>query len=1283
MASLILSSLGGAFGPIGAAAGALAGAAVDRLVVSALTPTRQTPSRLADLQVQASTEGAGVPLIYGTMRLAGQVIWAGPFTETTSVRRIGGKTGQKVQERRYAISFAVGLCEGPVAGLGRVWANGEVLDLSGVAMRLHRGEPEQEPDPLLASVIGPQAPAWPDLAYVVFENLPLAGFGDRIPQLSFEVMRPAPDPPGLPGLASLARAVTLIPGSGEFAYATTPVMRAEGPGVATPENRHAGAGRTNLVVALDQLETALPNVTAITLVSAWFGTDLRAGVCTVEPGVETQVKATSGAEWSAGGRSRGNARLVSTLDGGPAYGGTPSDASVVEAIREAKARGHAVTLYPFVLMDVPPGNTRPDPWGGPRQAAFPWRGRITCHPAPGQGGSPDGTAEAADQVAAFFGTAQAAHFTVAPSGAVAYSGPPEWSFRRMVLHHAALAKAAGGVDCFVIGSELVGLTRVRGPADSYPAVAALQALTAQVRALLGPAVKITYAADWTEYGAHVRGADVDFPLDPLWADPNIDCIGVDWYPPLTDWRDGASHADASLAERPHDRAYLAARTGSGEAFDWYYADAAARAAQTRTPITDGAAGKPWVFRQKDLRGWWENAHVPRRAGAELAAPTPWVPKSKPIRLIELGVPAVDKGPNQPNLFYDPKSAESALPAGSSGARDDLIQRRALEAWLARFAPGSAHNPVSPVYGGPMVDPAIGLWTWDARPYPQFPALETVWTDGANWRLGHWLTGRLGAVPLADIVLDLARRAGLADANADALTAMVEGFALGAGETARDGLTSLMRAYGVFARVEDGVLVFRPRDAGAPLALDAARAVPGRQDVGATLMLGEADDAPAVVRVHALDPAREGRAHVAEARKPAGRAQRVETIGLPLALPGEALAIVAEETLREAEAARDRIVQRLAPSQLVRLEPGDVVATPGGALFRAVRIDGSEATLQRLPGGAVRDGLAPPVSSPAAPPPPPVAPAPLLIVVDLPDLDGGGERRPVVAAAARPWTGPHLVLAGAGADSLTERARLTRRATIGALRAPLAPGPTRVRDRAGVLEVLLVDGALASATAAATLEGANSAAVIAPDGAVELVRFAGAALIAPLTWRLTGLLRGLAGTEMAADAGAPAGSLFLLLDDAVAPAAFAEAERHTPRLWRCAPESDPTAATDMTHVSEPAALRPWRPAQVRARRETAGVRFRWLRQARRGGEPWTPGEPPLCESRESYSLELLTLAGDRLRAHDVAAPEWLWPAADELSVLGAPQAAYRVRIGQVGDDWGPGPVLDAIVPVKPA
>ena len=122
---------------------------------------------------------------------------------------------------------------------------------------------------------------------------------------------------------------------------------------------------------------------------------------------------------------------------------------------------------------------------------------------------------------------------------------------------------------------------------------------------------------------------VSFHLDPLWADPEIDFVGIDNYMPLSDWRDGFEHADAAEGwPAIYDRAYLQGNIAGGEGYDWFYASAADRSAQVRTPITDGGAGKPWVFRYKDLRAWWSSAHYDRPGGVESGTPTAWAPESE-------------------------------------------------------------------------------------------------------------------------------------------------------------------------------------------------------------------------------------------------------------------------------------------------------------------------------------------------------------------------------------------------------------------------------------------------------------------------------------------------------------------------------------------------------------------------------------------------------------------------------------------------------------------------------
>ncbi|MFU8899922.1 MAG: baseplate megatron protein TIM-barrel domain-containing protein, partial [Roseinatronobacter sp.] len=164
--------------------------------------------------------------------------------------------------------------------------------------------------------------------------------------------------------------------------------------------------------------------------------------------------------------------------------------------------------------------------------------------------------------------------------------------------------------------------------STYPAVQAYRDLAGDVRSILGVGTAISYAADWSEYFGHHPSdgsGDVYFHLDPLWADASITFIGIDNYMPLSDWRDGFDHADAALAPAIYDRTYLQSNITGGEGFDWFYASAADRAAQTRTPITDGGEGKPWVFRFKDLRAWWQNAHFNRSGGIESGTPTAWVP----------------------------------------------------------------------------------------------------------------------------------------------------------------------------------------------------------------------------------------------------------------------------------------------------------------------------------------------------------------------------------------------------------------------------------------------------------------------------------------------------------------------------------------------------------------------------------------------------------------------------------------------------------------------------------
>ena len=123
--------------------------------------------RLESFQLQTSRDGAPMPRVFGRVRLSGQVIWASHIRETSTETPVGGKGGGPTQtDFAYSISFAIGLCEGEIAGVDRIWANGAPLETVGVDMRVYRGTETQMPDPIIAATEGGTAPAFRETAYL-------------------------------------------------------------------------------------------------------------------------------------------------------------------------------------------------------------------------------------------------------------------------------------------------------------------------------------------------------------------------------------------------------------------------------------------------------------------------------------------------------------------------------------------------------------------------------------------------------------------------------------------------------------------------------------------------------------------------------------------------------------------------------------------------------------------------------------------------------------------------------------------------------------------------------------------------------------------------------------------------------------------------------------------------------------------------------------------------------------------------------------------------------------
>ena len=1263
---------------IGQTVGALVGGWIDSKLFGSSGQTQGSEGpRLTDLKVTGSTEGSPVPRLYGRARLAGQIIWATNLEEVVSTTDSGGGGGKGIgggggggggstsqTTYTYFANFAIGICEGEISSIGRVWADGKELNLSEYTYRLYRGTETQMPDSLMEAKEGAgNVQAYRGLSYIVFERMALEKFGNRIPNINIEVFK------AVDAFEKSVKAITILPGSGEFVYAQQEVQRNASSFDYVLENIHTRRGATDWSVSMDDMENSFENLENTALIVSWFGTDLRCGNCQIIPKVENYQKVTTPYSWSVAGYVRRTAQLVSTHDGFSAFGGTPSDQTVIEAIQDLNARGLKVTFYPFLMMDIPSGNTLPDPYSasGVGQAVYPWRGRITLSKAPGVASSPDKTSGAATEVNAFV-----------------------TQFRKFILHYANLCATAGGVDAFYIGTELRGLTQIRsssGATPTYPFVNALVTLAADVKAIL-PTTKITYGADWSEYFGHSTGeaaGEIFFHLDPLWASSNVSAIAIDCYWPLSDWRQGSAHLDRLAGTKSiYEMQYLKGNVQHGEGYDWFYASQSARDAQTRTPITDGAYGKPWVWRYKDIKNWWLNQHYNRPGGVQSGSPTAWVPQSKPFWFSEIGCPAINMGSNQPNVFYDPKSSESFFPYYSSGVRDDFMQRRFLQAFIEYW--DHTHedyvadaNPVSSVYAARMVDTQrIYVYTWDARPYPAFPYSTDGWSDRSNWPYGHWLTGRVSGGALDSVVRSVLDDYGFTAYDVTGLSGQVDGYVIDRIMSVRDAIGPLEIAYFFDTFESEGIVKFRHRGyLGSQIIvtkdLMVDKAAGGASDGTNRLFeitRSQETDLPLAAKLTYYDGTTDYRQATVEARRLTVRSDRVSSTQLPIVGRQAQMQSIADILLQENWVAREKAKCTVPPS-LLFLEATDVVTLnvhSRNYRFRILGIqDRGERDLDMMQldasiydhvRGADRTTTLPPAV---------VYVKPTTFYMDLPLLrDDHNGPSGYVGAYLTPWPGAVTVLRSAVDSGYTNNAVLTASMIFGKTLYPFYNGILALFDEINQLIVEVREGSvLSSVSELEVLGGKNACAVKNADGQWEVLQFQNAELIAPRQYKLTKLLRGQLGTEAQMRSPVAAGADWVLLNEAINQVSMGFSDINLSFYWKDGPYNRSIA--DSSYNSRQLAfkgvgLRPYSPIHFRLKKVGTSLVLTWVRRTRIGGDNWDAIGVPLGEDFERYNVEIYNTT--LRRTVTVNEPTLTYTSAEYTADFGFMPTSMEVAIYQV-------------------
>lgn len=169
-----------------------------------LFPVKQNGPDPTDIVVQESAYGQAIPWNYSMFRQTGNVIWRGVPQKVGQNESAGGKGGPSYTSYYYTLSFAVGLCEGPIQGIRRIWANGTLIyDISNpsnfqqitgsadmiTGFTVYLGDENQMPDPTIEAELGAgNVPPFRGLAYVVFQNFSLQNYGGYMPQLSFEIV---------------------------------------------------------------------------------------------------------------------------------------------------------------------------------------------------------------------------------------------------------------------------------------------------------------------------------------------------------------------------------------------------------------------------------------------------------------------------------------------------------------------------------------------------------------------------------------------------------------------------------------------------------------------------------------------------------------------------------------------------------------------------------------------------------------------------------------------------------------------------------------------------------------------------------------------------------------------------------------------------------------------------------------------------------------------------------------------------------------------------------------
>lgn len=1224
-------SIGGAVvgfivgGPAGAAWGYQIGSVAGQALFPTDLGTVYGP-RLNDLAVQQSTVGAPIPVLWGTFAFSGNLIWSSGIIEKVTKKKQGGKGGptQTVKTYSYSVNCAIGICEGVLSAVDKVWADAKLIyDLSPMRdtesqdeyderieasgkfieqVQFYYGTEDQMPDPTIEAYEGEgNVQGFRGLAYMVITGFQLEDYGNRIPTFRVEARRCFESEEGLGVLwksnTEVRAGTDGKSNDAELTFPTTAGSLYWIPGVLYAETQVNNAGAPGFAVAYD-----LPG--GVQLVNSKEGRQGSfASPSSTSSGASNEFRAASqfsdayGTVVYGGGVAglvhryftdiifRANDDDVFSVKWGGSDNTASGEMGLTNDSRISVRELHAMRGWgaSFLAADTEGGDSlTPQPIDGlvaPLDAGGVYLVRGTLFLRMSE------VNDAKIGLNVYNGS-------VARAGGICTSYTPVFSDSDTVVHSTAGGNEVGGS---LTPDNLQGLrTRsLAGEGDfddkwtfyEFETVIEISddAAGGDLKVILSKA-NVTAVSRTPELLAGSsfvwRKLNGVLSNDVKWVQKQVDESRTDRTAPLED--DAELFLDLDAGQDYWIDALIVVYTR----YDYGNRVMCALDYSGTAERYEAKMDKHWTTYQTGwAKGYYEASfHNPSGLGDEV----------------------------QTASEYDTSNSSLRGTVRWRGWIRTTTAGRLSIKW--RRSSNSDSGPAVKVFAG-------------------------------SFLIAHDLNMPLGVgdctVTVGDIVDDVCNRCGLSDSQIDVseLTEEIDGYVIGKVTSGRSVIEPL-RSFSFFDCVESGTQLKWPKRGKAAVATliesDLAAFVEG--STKPPMMKTERKqpiELPRRLRIHYAQKDQNYEMGEQSASRLTAGSEEVRDIELPIAMSASKAAKIADVLLYDLWVSQNTH-SFTTDHTFLRLESADAVIAP---------IDGRNERLRildidlMLPGlltiNATRDddgvyvsyaiGSAPAYAGTGGGSVATPGEADLLLL-DLPLLrdedDDAGYYAAVDAVGSTAYGGAVLYRSPDGGITYDDQATLLLEASTGTLVDALPAGPTTVVDWENTLTITS-DEEFESIAFASLLAGLNSAAIGA-DGRWEIIQFMEATFIeSPESWELRGLLRGRRGTEWAVGT-SQVGDRFVLLDSALERVSSSIASIGLSRKHKVVLQGEIIEDSDeVDFATDAVALMPFSPVDAQGEYDMSGdLTITWKRRGRIGQELPSGTDIPLSEESEEYEIDII-------------------------------------------------------------